>query len=429
MGEIKATPRNPWLGKLADALRKGSDFAAKPFGYDNPPGEYISQYLGVPSIATTLDRLSYGEPITNINKANVPLLKPETADAAMAIAPMAIGVGNALIKASPKAQAAALRMMDNAMTPSTLNKQTGAIVWHGSPHKFDKFDSSKIGTGEGAQAYGHGLYLAESPEVAGQYQKTLAADGFLVGDKVFDPSSLQHLNVKSVARKGDLDAAIAKASEIANSGSPVANLAAQDLARLQEIKSAGGLAKNNGSLYKVDLPDEHIAKMLDWDKPLSEQPNIIDSLIKGDKQLKPYLEKLSPESKQAAFEMISGKRDVFGDNTAGTWDLLYKQHPNLDHNIIHEAKDRIFHGVDEKDWISGVLNGQFAAGAGFQGGGGSNLYNSLGHQKLQELGIPGIRYLDGGSRGAGQGTSNFVVFPGNESLLQILERNGAPIKK
>jgi len=36
-------------------------------------------------------------------------------------------------------------------------------VWHGSPHLFDKFDISKIGTGEGAQAYGHGLYFAENP--------------------------------------------------------------------------------------------------------------------------------------------------------------------------------------------------------------------------------------------------------------------------
>ena len=36
----------------------------------------------------------------------------------------------------------------------------GAIkVFHGSPHKFDKFDFSKIGTGEGAQAYGHGGIL------------------------------------------------------------------------------------------------------------------------------------------------------------------------------------------------------------------------------------------------------------------------------
>ena len=43
-------------------------------------------------------------------------------------------------------------------------------------------------------------------------------------------------------------------------------------------------------------------------------------------------------------------------------------------------------------------------------------------------GIPGIRYLDGGSRGAGQGTSNFVVFPGNEDILKILERNGVPLE-
>ena len=55
---------------------------------------------------------------------------------------------------------------ENLASPRTLNPQTGAIVWHGSPHKFDKFDSSKIGTGEGAQAYGHGVYFAESPDVA-----------------------------------------------------------------------------------------------------------------------------------------------------------------------------------------------------------------------------------------------------------------------
>ena len=48
--------------------------------------------------------------------------------------------------------------------------------------------------------------------------------------------------------------------------------------------------------------------------------------------------------------------------------------------------------------------------------------------KLKKQGIPGIRYLDGGSRSAGAGSSNFVIFPQNEGLLQILERNGKPIK-
>ena len=46
---------------------------------------------------------------------------------------------------------------------------------------------------------------------------------------------------------------------------------------------------------------------------------------------------------------------------------------------------------------------------------------------LKRLGIPGIRYLDEGSRDAGQGTSNFVIFPGNEHMLQIQDINGNPI--
>ena len=48
-------------------------------------------------------------------------------------------------------------------------------------------------------------------------------------------------------------------------------------------------------------------------------------------------------------------------------------------------------------------------------------------QFLRQQGIPGIRYLDGVSRGAGTGTSNYVVFPGNEDILKILERNGQPL--
>jgi hypothetical protein len=41
---------------------------------------------------------------------------------------------------------------------------------------------------------------------------------------------------------------------------------------------------------------------------------------------------------------------------------------------------------------------------------------------MRDAGIPGIRYLDGGSRTAGAGSSNYVVFPGNEGLLKILGR-------
>ena len=59
----------------------------------------------------------------------------------------------------------------------------GLTVWHGSPHKFTKFDMSKIGTGEGAQAYGHGLYMAETPEVGQQYAKSTAGREYVVDGK------------------------------------------------------------------------------------------------------------------------------------------------------------------------------------------------------------------------------------------------------
>ena len=35
-----------------------------------------------------------------------------------------------------------------------------SAAWHGSPHEFDEFRMSAVGTGEGAQAYGYGLYFA-----------------------------------------------------------------------------------------------------------------------------------------------------------------------------------------------------------------------------------------------------------------------------
>ena len=52
--------------------------------------------------------------------------------------------------AGPKLYAIEQRAIENAMAPTTLNKQAGAIVWHGSPNKFDKFDAARSGTGEGA---------------------------------------------------------------------------------------------------------------------------------------------------------------------------------------------------------------------------------------------------------------------------------------
>lgn len=100
---ISAPPRNRLMGLLADALTTANDYANKPDktmpgGLANPPLSMLSGLLDLPSIATTAQRASYGEPLTNAGKANVPFLKPETANALMMAAP--IGPKNALAAAA-----------------------------------------------------------------------------------------------------------------------------------------------------------------------------------------------------------------------------------------------------------------------------------------------------------------------------------------
>jgi hypothetical protein len=47
------------------------------------------------------------------------------------------------------------------------------IFFHGSSNKFGKFESKKIGTGEGYHSYGRGIYFAENLTVAKFYGKVI----------------------------------------------------------------------------------------------------------------------------------------------------------------------------------------------------------------------------------------------------------------
>lgn len=44
-------------------------------------------------------------------------------------------------------------------------------AWHGSPHVFDRFSTDYIGTGEGTQNYGWGLYFTDKEGIARSYAK------------------------------------------------------------------------------------------------------------------------------------------------------------------------------------------------------------------------------------------------------------------
>lgn len=63
----------------------------------------------------------------------------------------------------------------------------------------------------------------------------------------------------------------------------------------------------------------------------------------------------------------------------------------------------------EREWYSRVGGGEKELGS-----------EQAASDLLHSLGIPGIKYLDAGSRAGGKGTRNFVVF--NPDDVKILER-------
>ena len=240
--------------------------------------------------------------------------------------------------------------MINQGIDSALNfgpAMLGKIVYHGSPHRFQptannplgEFDPMKIGTGEGAQAYGAGAaYLAEAPEVAKGYQAKLAAQQ---NPNVVD-ANLQKMYEKTGDWSKAVDEHMRRIYDTPK---------AKEKMRESLIKQGAPTNVEGGSLYKVDLPDEHIAKMLDWDKPLSEQaPEVQAALAKIDK------------------DTYHPQGGDYGPEELGQ--MIYMR---LANSPLAKTK------VDASEL-------------------------------LKRSGIPGIRYLDQGSRTAGEGTSNFVVF-------------------
>ena len=64
--------------------------------------------------------------------------------------------------------------VDNNGNGNYYTQTYNQLAWHGSPHDFDKFDLGAIGSGEGAQFYGWGLYFAKNKEMAKNYKEVLS---------------------------------------------------------------------------------------------------------------------------------------------------------------------------------------------------------------------------------------------------------------
>lgn len=237
---------------------------------------------------------------------------------------------------------------------SLVRVQSPLRAYHGSPHKFDEFDMGKIGTGEGAQAYGHGLYFAENPKIATEYRDNLS---FL------SPQSME----EEIARDAlkyyqDRDAAIQALKSDTLGEKPLNDRA------ISLIES--GLSPHRGYFYEVNLhaPEEKfITESKSWMAQPEEARQVFDHYLSGEKWRQPDWQ-------------------LWGDTTG------------LDEYFALATK------------LSENPNSRWASRSGR-----INATNVL-----REAGVPGIRYLDEGSRDARKGTHNIVMF--DDAPIEIVSR-------
>ena len=157
-------------------------------------------------------------------------------------------------------------------------------AWHGSPHDFDTFDLGAIGTGEGNQVHGWGLYFAKDKKVSDLYRRELSLihdvdKGTLFKVDVPDTKEMideqQSLNILSKETKQNLNAAINALPEQEKevfineyTNSPLFNHYAK-----KEIDELGSKFEQLDNEYRL-LKDEYLDKFLKEDLNKITQRNL-----------------------------------------------------------------------------------------------------------------------------------------------------------
>jgi len=318
-----------------------------------------------PKQAAYLEGYQQGEPLSYLGMAT-PFAAPAVAAGAKAVAPKA---GMAL---------------ENYMASQGLLQPL--IAYHGSPYRFDKFDPTKVGAGEGAQVYGHGMYFAEHPAVAMPYSKIVpsgmsATPNRQLFGKDVEPMTPEYKVSQLVDEMG-----VVKAKKfIADWAKDPLPDQADYVDNLQSIISKVAKksdAKNLGAsnLYKVDIPDEKIPKMLNWDIPLSEQSKAVQDIAWK------YKDALKNQTE------MKGLKNIWELDGADLYGVMQRYK-------MEDSGKLVKQNVDIKD-VSDIMN---------------------------KSDIPGIRYMNyQGKTSEGANTSNFVVFDPTD--VKIIERNKKTIE-
>jgi len=194
-------------------------------------------------------------------------------------------------------------------------------AYHGSPHKFDKFNTDRIGTGEGVQAFGWGLYFTDLESIAQDYARKLSRVNTI--DEVFDKLNLNQ-DTKTFRVRQVLYDFIPNTSKGEWLLKDIEN-GLYNSFREDEIETLRKFAEYKiKNLYKVSLhkgktPDQYI--WLEWDKPLN---NFIINKIEKQFKLENYKGRVLIKNNKVFYiigdlteEIVKGKDLYYA--LAGDW--------------------------------------------------------------------------------------------------------------
>ena len=309
-GEIRNTSRNRLLGGVADLLAPVSEFADRDKLPESIPllgGMSFADLSGLKGAQSLVNDMSYGTPPIRGASLQTAKVDPRVLDLAGVSGAM-IPVGKALGKAALREGARQIET-GTGIGRAVVDPRSPITTWHGSPHTFPptannplgEFDSAKMGTGEGAQVYGKGHYTAEARKGAESYQNAgiggIDWENAKYGNKKIQTLYDNAAKAQDRAHRLKDQGAIGKANaELAYWESMMTgthpNIVKQNaldpesgwdelanFAKKIDDSKFKNINYPETSLYKVDIPDEHVAKMLDYDKPINEQsPYILEAL-------------------------------------------------------------------------------------------------------------------------------------------------------
>ncbi len=284
------------------------------------------------------------------------------------------GRGGAAAKGAADVMESAVPRATEAAVPK------GIDVYHGSPHDFDRFDLSKIGTGEGAQAYGHGLYFADNPDVAKAYAEALPR----VGNEPFDGSNPLHAASMAIHESGSREGAIQQITDTMNKPGFYGDQELHDFdnATLKILRDPAiePPPMQIGRQYaaRINADPEHF---LDWDRPLSEQSDFVRGALEN-----------HPDP------MIAGTFAKHGYEVGSAYNRV-AQRLGGERELGSEGMKYPVQYSDE----------------------------AKASEALRRAGIPGIRYADQGSRGSPVSDAIDAIMQRDNPKLFAAEKN-APSK-